>query len=99
MFSRTKWLPASILGTSWVRPSRVCAQTRPLGKVEFRGADRIVVAASVVDCCGGRRSCSVICEVVMADHSGTAVYRWCLELLAWCRSCVRNTIGFCSWTS
>ena len=75
----------------WVRPSRVCAQTRPLCKVEFRGADRIVMAASVVDCCGGRRSCSVICEVVMADRSGTAVYRWCLELLAWCRSCVRNT--------
>ena len=34
----------------------------------------------LVDCRGGRRSCSVICKAVLADHSWIAASRWCLDL-------------------
>ena len=49
MFSRTKWLLASMLGTLNGCGLRSLALKRVLHcKVEFRGADRIVVAASML---------------------------------------------------
>ena len=42
----------------------------------------------LVDCRGGGRSCSVICEAVMADRSGTGVHRWCLDVRNRTKPCV-----------
>ena len=48
-FSRAKCLPVAMWGTLSARrvwPSFVCAQTRPTRKVDFRGANRTVMAAT-----------------------------------------------------
>jgi hypothetical protein len=42
----------------------------------------------LVDCRGGGRSCSVICQAVMADRSGTGVHRWCLDVRNRTKPCV-----------
>ena len=51
MFSGTKWLPATMLGTLSARRVRLMlgfAGTRPPLQVQFRRADRIVMAASML---------------------------------------------------
>ena len=82
--SRTKWLPASVFGTLSVRCVR-----RALGHVRLKNNSGVQIALCcihVVDCCLGRRSC-VICKAVIADRSGTAVFR-----CVWAFGIARNRV-------
>ena len=75
MFSRTKSLPASMGGTSFVRRVRPALRRVLHCKVRFRFVDRIVMAALSDVCRLGRRRSFVICKAVVADGSGTAAAR------------------------
>ena len=75
VFSRTKWLPSTMWRTSFVRRVRSSPVLRSNASCIVKGADRIVVAASMLLITVVVDASVVTCKVVSADRNGATVSR------------------------
>ena len=97
VFSRTKCLPAALLGTSLVRRVRLCAGTSSdasytpksiLKKVNEMSQWAMPLRLAIQACSLHWRSSIVICKAVIADRDGIASSRSCLKRFVWPNSIV-----------
>ena len=103
VFSRTKCLPAALLGTSLVRRVRLCVGTSSdasytpkliLKKVNEMSQWAMPLRLAIQACSLHWRSSIVICKAVIADRNGIASSRSCLK-----RFVAPNSIVLCNSVS